>query len=55
MADGEGREYYSEVLCDDCFIDCIWPIVRKAYYENDPAGFMRRLQVSYSVLAQRYR
>jgi len=51
---GEERELYSEVLCDDCYIDRIWPRIRKTYYENDPAGFMRRLQESHSVHPQRY-
>jgi len=54
MEDGEERELYSEVLCDDCYIDRIWPRARRVYYENGPAGFMRRLQESYSVHPQLY-
>jgi hypothetical protein len=54
IEDGEERELYSEVLCDDCYIERIWHRVRKVYYENDPASFMRRLQESYSVQPQRY-
>lgn len=54
IEDGAERELNSEMLCDDCYIDRIWPKVRKAHYENDPAEFMRRLQESYSVHPQRY-
>jgi hypothetical protein len=52
--DGEERNIDPEVLCEDCYIDRIWPKVRKTYYSNDPTEFMRRLQGSYSVHPQRY-
>jgi hypothetical protein len=54
IADGEERRLQGKLLCDDCYIDCIWPKVRKAHYENESAEFMRRLQESYSVHPQRY-
>jgi len=54
IEDGAEREVNDEILCDDCYIDRIWSKVRKAYYENDPAEFMRRLQESYSVRPQLY-
>lgn len=52
--DGEERKLRSEVLCDDCYINRIWPRVRKMYYANDPSEFIRRLRESYSVHPQRY-
>lgn len=52
--EAESRMLNSEVLCDDCYIDAIWPRVRKMYYENDPAAFMQRLKESYSIHPQRY-
>lgn len=54
IRDGEEREFGSETLCDDCYIDAIWPRVRKTYYANDPAEFMRRLKDSYSIRPQQY-
>jgi hypothetical protein len=51
---GEERELRAKLLCDDCYIDSIWPRVRKMYYENDPAEFMRRLKDSYSIIQQQY-
>ena len=52
--DGEERKLGSEVLCEDCYIDRIWPKGGKTYYVNDPAEFMRRLQESYSVHPQQF-
>ncbi len=54
IVDGEESSFQGEILCDDCYIDRIWPKVRKTYYENDPAGFLRRLQESYSTHPQRF-
>ncbi len=54
IPDDEGREFHSEMLCDDCYIDRIFPKVLKTSYPNDAAEFMRRLQVSYSLHPQRY-
>jgi hypothetical protein len=51
---GEGKEFRSQILCDDCYLEAIWPRVRKTYYENDPAGFLRRLKESFSLLPQQY-
>ncbi len=54
MDNGEARELNSKILCDDCYIDDIWPRVRKMYYENDQAEFMRRLKETYSLHPQQY-
>lgn len=54
IVDGEEKEINSKILCDDCYIDAIWPPVRKMYYENDPAEFMRRLKEMYSLHPQQY-
>jgi hypothetical protein len=51
---GEERKINGETLCDDCYIDRIWPRVRKSYYQHDSAEFMRRLKESYSVYPQQY-
>lgn len=51
---GEERELQSQILCEDCYIKAIWPPVRKMYYENDPAEFMRRLKETYSLHPQKY-
>jgi len=54
MAPGEEREHNGRLLCEDCFIDTVMPKVRKMFYENDPAEFMRRMNSSYSAHPQRY-
>ncbi len=54
VSEGEGRKHNSKTLCEDCYIDSILSTVRKTYYENDAAEFMRRLTVSYSVRQQKY-
>ena len=51
---GEEREYRSQILCEDCYLDAIWPRVRKTYYEHDSAEFMRRLKEAYSLHPQQY-
>ncbi len=53
-ADEELWAVGSEMLCDDCYISTIWPVVRKAYYSNSPAEFMHRLKKSYTILPQKY-
>ncbi len=51
---GEEREFNARVLCEDCYIDAISSPVRKMWYDNDPSGFMLRLQDSYSAHQQQY-
>jgi hypothetical protein len=50
----EAREHRGMVLCEDCYIQVLWPPVRKMYYENDHAEFMRRLKESYVSFPQQY-
>jgi hypothetical protein len=54
IADDEQRSLQGEILCEDCYIDRLWPKKRKTVYENDSAEFMRRLQESYSIHPQRF-
>lgn len=54
ICDGEERELNSKTVCEDCCIDALLPRVRKMFYENDRAEFMRRLKDSYPVRKQRY-
>ena len=51
---GEERTHDGRLWCEDCYIDTVMPKVRKMFYENDPAEFMRRLKTSYSAHPQRY-
>jgi hypothetical protein len=51
---GEGRALDARTLCDDCFIDVIWPKVRKSYDENNPSEFMQRLKRIGPVHPQQY-
>ena len=40
--DGEERKLRSEVLCDDCYIDRIWPsTARRKWIPHLDAGSMR--------------
>lgn len=48
------KKLHSRILCEDCYIDAVWPPVRKMYYENDPAGFVQRMKDSYSMNPQQY-
>ena len=50
----DGRPLHSLWLCDECYLDRVWPKVRKAFYENEPSEFMRRLKESYSIVPQQY-
>ena len=54
LQDGDGHESEGLTLCDECYLDRVWPKVRQAYYENDPAEFMKRLKRSYSVHPQKF-
>ena len=54
LQDGEGHKLEAMILCDECYLDRVWPKVRQACYENEPAEFMRRLQRSYSVHPQKF-
>ena len=50
---GDGQEFYSKILCEDCYIDEVMPKMLKSYYNND-AEFMQRLKDSYIVRKQQY-
>jgi hypothetical protein len=54
IAGGEQMSLHGEILCDDCYIDRLWPKNRKTYYEFDDTEFMRRLKKSCSVRPQRF-
>ena len=54
IAKGEERDLNSIILCEDCYIDAVWPQVRKMYYENDSSEFMRRLKDSYIACPQKF-
>jgi hypothetical protein len=51
--DGEKKELYGKILCEDCYIDAVMPKMPKAHY-NDDAEFMNRLKDSYSVRKQQF-
>jgi len=50
---GEGREFHSKIMCEDCYIDEVMPKMPKSHYDND-AEFMQRLKDSYPVRKQQY-
>lgn len=53
IKENERREFYSKLLCEDCYIDEVMPIMPKSHYDND-AEFMQRLKDSHTVRKQQY-
>lgn len=51
---GEGWTFEAKILCDDCYIDAVWPKVRKTYHEHNPSEFMQRLKNTWSIHPQQY-
>ena len=51
---GEEKNLNSIILCEDCYIDDVFPPVRKMYYENDSSEFTRRLKDSYISCPQQF-
>ena len=53
LNEDDGREFHSNILCEDCYIDEVMPKMPKSHYDND-AEFMQRLKDSYPVRNQQY-
>jgi len=53
IEDGDERELYTKILCEDCYIDEVMPKMRKSHYDND-SEFMQRLKDSHPVRKQQY-
>lgn len=53
ITDGDAKIFHTKILCEDCYIDEVMPMMPKAHYDND-AEFMNRLKDSYSIRKQHY-
>lgn len=51
--DNDLKEFYTKLLCEDCYIDEVVPKMPKAYYGNN-FEFMNRLKDSYIAHAQQF-
>ena len=49
----ELKEFYTKILCEDCYIDEVVPKMLKAHYGND-AEFMNRLKDTYIAHPQKF-
>ena len=50
---GEEQRHQGRVLCDECYIEAVWPKSKKPHYKDKASGFMRRLKTTYSILRQK--